>query len=432
MIQERAKEFLKKHGMRVQDIDREKLLEAFQKEMAAGLRGEPSSLMMIPSFISIDQPVKTDTPIVVLDAGGTNLRTAVVKFDQKGNADIGSFYKRAMPGTQGELSADEFYDAFAEFLMPVIDASETIGFCFSYSAEVTPDCDARLLYWSKQIEVPSVVGTMIGSGLCKKLEERGYHRKAIIVNDTVATLLAGRSMGITKDYSAYVGFILGTGTNTAYVEKNSRITKRKDLDPKGCMAVNVESGSFKGMPQCDFDKILDESTNDCGTYTFEKMISGGYLGRLGLVVLTQAAKEGLFSDSAKALIESWTDLQNKDLDDFCGGAPAEDNPFLASAFSAEDREMVIALGTPLYERSAVLTAVNIASAVIQTGEGKDPARPVCVNVDGSTFHKTRTGQFQKRVRKELETLLVERRNLHYELVRVDESPVIGAAIAGLK
>ena len=165
MNQGRAKEFLKKHGMRVQDIDREKLLETFQKEMSAGLRGEPSSLLMIPSFIPIGQPVKTDTPVVVLDAGGTNLRTAVVKFDAQGKAEIGSFYKRSMPGTQGELDADAFYETFADFLTPVIDASPSIGFCFSYSCDITPDCDAKLLYWSKQIEVPAVVGTMIGSGL---------------------------------------------------------------------------------------------------------------------------------------------------------------------------------------------------------------------------------------------------------------------------
>ncbi|MBO7653291.1 MAG: hexokinase [Kiritimatiellae bacterium] len=430
MMTDRATAFLKERGLDVDGIDREALLAAFADEMDVGLAGKPSSLMMIPSFISIDKPVKTDTPVIVLDAGGTNLRAATVKIDGAGKAEIGTFFKRPMPGTQGEIGADAFYDAFADFLMPIIDASESIGFCFSYPAEIMPDCDARLLHWSKQIEVPAVVGTMIGTGLCSHLARRGYRRRTVILNDTVATLLAGKSVGVARNYSAYVGFILGTGTNTAYVEKNSRITKRSDLDPDGAMAINVESGAFKKIDQSLFDRKMDAATNDCGHYTFEKMISGAYLGRVGFEVLKEAAEAGFFSPAAKALIQSWKSVSNKDLDDFCGASPTEDNPFLDPAFTETDQEAIVALCSPVYARAAVLTAVNIASAIIKTGEGHDPARPVCVNVDGSTYHRTRTGQFRNRVQDELAKLLGPR-GLSYELIRVDESPVIGAAVAGL-
>ncbi|NLG01977.1 MAG: hexokinase, partial [Lentisphaerae bacterium] len=214
-MHDREELFLKENGLDADGIDREALLTSFADEMNAGLAGRASSLMMIPSFISIDRPVKTETPVVVLDAGGTNLRAAVVSIDGTGQARIGSFSKRAMPGTQGALGAEAFFDAFAEFLMPIIAESESIGFCFSYPAEITPACDARLIRWSKQIEVPAVVGQMIGSGLLRHLAQRGYERRVVILNDTVATLLAGKSAGVAKPYSAYVGFILGTGTNTA-------------------------------------------------------------------------------------------------------------------------------------------------------------------------------------------------------------------------
>jgi len=422
--------FLKQNGLDVEGIDREALLTTFEEEMDAGLAGRPSSLMMIPSFISINKPVKTETPVVVLDAGGTNLRAAVVTINAEGHAEIGTFFKQPMPGTQGEVSSEAFYDAFADFLMPIIAESDSIGFCFSYPAEVMPNCDAKLLRWSKQIQVPSVVGTMIGSGLLKHLAQRGYKRHVVILNDTVATLLAGKSVVVTRDYSAYVGFILGTGTNTAYVERNARITKRTDLDMSGSMAINVESGAFRRVKQSRFDRIMDEATNDCGHYTFEKMISGAYLGWLGFIVLSEASKEGFFSATATAKIASWKTVSNKDLDDFCGAAPATDNPFLDAAFTEEDQELVVRLCTPVYERAAVLTAVNIASAILKTGEGKDPERPVCVNVDGSTYHRTRTAQFRNLVQSELQ-LLLKPRGIAYELIRVDESPVIGAAVAGL-
>lgn len=422
--------FLKENGLDIEGIDRAALLGTFMEEMEAGLAGRPSTLMMIPSFITIDKPVKTGTPVVVLDAGGTNLRAAVVMIDADGKAAIGSFFKRPMPGTEGEISAQAFYEAFADFLMPIIDVSETIGFCFSYAAEITPTCDAKLIYWTKQIDVPSVVGTLIGSGLQEELAKRGFQRKAIILNDTVATLLAGKTAGVAKPYSAYVGFILGTGTNTAYVEHNARIIKRNDLNQTESQVINVESGGFGCVTQSIFDQAMDAQTNDCGRYVFEKMISGAYLGRIGFEILKAAAKKGFFSASAVAVIQAWEGLSNKHLDDFCGGKPAAGNPFMVEAFTASDCECVKQLCTPIYVRAAVLTAVNLASAILKTGEGRDPTRPVCVNVDGSTYYKTLTADFQNRVQQELAALL-KPRGIAYELIKVDESPVIGAAVAGL-
>lgn len=429
-MNDRAVTFLKQNGLDVDGIDREGLLKAFDQEMEAGLAGKKSSLMMIPSFISIDKPVKTGKPIPVLDAGGTNLRAAVVSISAKGKVKLGSFTKRPMPGTQGKVSLKRFYDAFADLLVPVIGESKVFGFCFSYPAEITPTCDAKLLRWSKQIQAPAVVGKMIGSGLCRNLARRGHTLGTVILNDTVATLLAGKSAGVAKAYSAYVGFILGTGTNTAYVERNARITKRTDLAQDGSMVVNVESGAFRRAKQSRFDKLLDAGTNDRGEYTFEKMISGAYLGGLGFTVLREAAKAGFFSDRAAGRIQSWETVSTKALDDFCGGAPRPDNPFLDAAFGKADRKAVIALCTPVFARAAVLTAVNLASAILKTGEGKDRERPVCVNVDGSTYYRTLTADFQKRVQRELKALLAPR-GIAYELIKVDESPVIGAAVAGL-
>ncbi|NCB05475.1 MAG: hexokinase, partial [Clostridia bacterium] len=340
------------------------------------------------------------------------------------------FMKSEMPGTKEEIGAEAFFEAFADFVMPLVERSGNIGFCFSYAAEVTPECDARLIRWSKQIKAPEVEGRLIGTGLKRKLAMRGHERNVVILNDTVATLLAGKSAGVARAYSAYVGFILGTGTNTAYVEQNARITKRSDLDPAGSMVINVESGAFRRIEQSVFDRVMDAATNDPGHYTFEKMISGAYLGTLGFVVLKEAIKAGFFSAAAQQAIVSWSTLSNKHLDDFCGGKPTADNPFLAGAFTAEDHALVRALCTPVYARSAILTAINLASAILKTGAGLDPARPVCVNVDGSTYYRTLSADFQALVQRELAALL-KPYGVAYELVKIDDSPVIGAAVAGL-
>jgi hexokinase len=53
-----------------------------------------------------------------------------------------------------------------------------------------------------------------------------------------------------------------------------------------------------------------------------------------------------------------------------------------------------------------------------------------VNVDGSTYYRTLTADFKNLVQRELKALLAPR-GIAYELIKVEESPVIGAAVAGL-
>ena len=77
-------EFLEANGLETRTIDRAGLVAAFQKEMEAGLAGEPSSLKMIPTFTSPYGEVTKDTPVTVLDAGGTNFRAGTVTIPSDG------------------------------------------------------------------------------------------------------------------------------------------------------------------------------------------------------------------------------------------------------------------------------------------------------------------------------------------------------------
>ena len=425
-------DFFHGHGF-TSAVDTHALLAEFDRQMDAGLDGRaPASLAMIPSYVSMGRSVPVGSPVLVLDAGGTNLRVAVVWFDDRGTARIEDFQKYRMPGTEGrDLPAAEFFDALAEKLRPVVDRAGSIGFCFSYPAEITPDCDGRLLRWTKQVQAGEVVGRMVGAGVRDAVRAKFARDIPVrIVNDTVATLLAGRSVGVSRRYSSYVGFILGTGTNMAYVERAERIGKAPGLAPGSLMAINVESGYFDGVAQSDFDRAMDANLPDRGKGLFEKMISGAYLGKLALAVFRQAATEGLFSAPCAKAILAMEDLANKDFDDFVANPFAAGTAFDAVPLDEEDRRRVIELGTPVFLRAARLTAVNIAAAVIRCGEGRDPLHPVCVTVDGSTFFKTRSAQFKSRIEAELRSIL-EPRGLHYDLVQVDEAPVIGAAVAGL-
>ena len=425
-----AGRFLSDNGLCEAALDAETLLQAFDREMTLGLDGTPDAFPMIPAFVTIDRPVPPDTRVAVLDAGGTNLRAATVCFDAHGKPHVEDFSRHRMPGTHSELSAEAFYDALADLLAPLAAKTASIGFCFSYPAEITPDCDARLLRWTKQVKAPGVVNTMVGAGVRQRLALRGCDRPITVLNDTVATLLAGKSAGLAHRYGSYVGFILGTGTNTAYVERNCNIRKRRDLAPDGSMCINVESGCFPRAPQSRLDKLFDATTADCGSYTFEKMIAGAYLGGLGGMVLKEAAKAGLFTPATARAVLAMPTPSSKDLNLFCHNPWQPTDHLAALPWSDEDRRTALELCRPIYTRAALLTAVNIAAAVIRTGAGTDPLHPVAVNIDGSTYYHTKAAAFASRVQGHLRDLL-EPRGIHYELLSVDEAPIIGAAVAGL-
>ncbi len=426
-------EFLEDNGFEVRTLDRAALLAAFQREMEEGLAGRPSSLQMIPSYVSPEGELRRDVPVTVLDAGGTNLRGATVCFPSGSDgATIEHREKGQMPGATSHVTPDEFYEAFAAHVRRTAPFAKdpSIGFCFSYACETSREGDGRLLYWTKQIQAPDVIGQWVGAELARRLDPRPP--RILVLNDTVTTLLAGKSMekpGTRR--SAYIGFILGTGTNVAYVEKNRNILKAQPLDPAGTMVIDAESGGFGKIRQSAFDRAMDAKTHDAGKQVFEKMISGAYLGRLGLEVLKAASREGFFSKEAAGIMALGS-LESLDLDNFCASIKTDRANPLDRIFADEnDRRIARRLATPVFERAAILTAIHLAAFILQTGGGTDKEAPVAVCIDGSTYYKTRTVSFPKVVQGELDALLVPR-NIAFELTPCpDDAPMVGAAAAVL-
>jgi hexokinase len=80
----KAERFLERVGLDPESVDVERMLADFHAEMEAGLAGKPSSLAMIPTYLSADVEVPADKPVIALDAGGTHLRIALVSFDAAG------------------------------------------------------------------------------------------------------------------------------------------------------------------------------------------------------------------------------------------------------------------------------------------------------------------------------------------------------------
>ena len=113
------------------------------------------------------------------------------------------------------------------------------------------------------------------------------------MNDTVGTLVAYAY----SDPKTFMGVILGTGTNAAYVEDIKQIIKWRGGDvPSGAMIVNMEWGGFDNerliLPLTKYDRQLDKESLFPGTQTFEKLVSGMYLGELVRLVLLDLIEQG--------------------------------------------------------------------------------------------------------------------------------------------
>jgi hexokinase len=278
-----------------------------------------------------------------------------------------------------------------------------------------------------------VQGGHIGRGLARALVAAGAQApsRIVLLNDTVATLLAGRNAEPGRRFDDFVGVVCGTGINAAYVEGNRHITKVPGLDPSGSQIVNTESGSFGKGAYGPVDDEYDASTATPGKYRHEKTISGAYLGALCLFAARQAAHEGCFAADTAGGVTLISSLSTRELNDFLLYPDSLDNPLgaISHRASLEDGQALYRLCDAFVERAAAMAAVNLAAVVLKTGKGRDPRYPVCITVDGTTFWQLRS--FRSRVESRMRSLLAGANDRAWEITSVDDAPLLGAAIAAL-
>ncbi|MBN2325495.1 MAG: hexokinase [Spirochaetes bacterium] len=432
----KVREFFRHYGMDPDTIDMDECTASFIEEMEAGLGGKKSSLPMLPSYIEVDKPLPENKRVVVLDAGGTNFRVAAVHFTEGLVPAIENFKSFRMPGSEGEIGKKRFFDTIAGYVDPVAEEGDTIGFCFSYPTQTLPNKDGILLYTSKELLAPEVIGEAIGGNLLDALGRAGSGKieRVVLLNDTVATLLAGRAVGAAskrRSYSGYIGFILGTGSNCSYVEKNRNILKVEGLDSRGSQVINAESGAFGRAPMGELDKRFDAHTKDPGLQVFEKMISGRYLGGLAGEVVRAAAKDGLFSNAVKHRLLSLEALDTEQMNEYMRCPTGEEN-FLSSLLceaSETDRIILYHLMDVLVERAAKFSAIHLCAFVLKEGGGENPCLPVCITAEGSVFYGL--VDIRERILSYLGRYLKKKRKRYCEVIGIENAALIGAAVAGL-
>ena len=418
---EKARDFLERHGMTPESVDPDVYIYRMLSEMKSGLAGEACSMDMIPTYLSNDGELQSGVQAAVIDAGGTNFRSALVRF-QSGGYTVTDMIKRRMPGTEAPCTWEEFIRFTADAIEPLMDRAEVIGFCFSYAAVITPERDGRVITIDKEVVVEGCEGQLIGASLLQELERRGITGKRIVIlNDTVAVLL-GMAAGLDKSkYSGFTGQVSGTGTNTCVSLPVSAIGKLGLEGDRG-MIINLESGKYDGIKGGDFDRLLDEESHNPGQKHFEKLTAGVYLGEICHLMLNAAADEGLLSAACAEKVRSLPVFDSAVLDAWACG-----EGFEMLGGDEDDHDFAQTLSLALFHRSARCMCVNLLALAELIGGGRD--KPICMLAEGSLVQKGRC------YRPELERLLqlygTEKRGIALELHVGQETTLPGSAAAAL-
>lgn len=385
-------------------------------QMSRGLAGGDTSIPMLPSYVYAEGTPAKQVPAAVIDAGGTNFRRALVTLTDDG-AVVEDLAVHPMPGTDREATWAEFIACCADAVEPLLDRTNRIGICFSYSFTPTPDGDGQVLQITKEVRISGASGRPICADLAAELGRRGQVGLHLaLINDTLAVHL-GVAAGLGLPPAECMGMVCGTGSNVCCAVETNRITKL-DTPDRGAMLINTESGFFTGVRTGTFDRALDAASADPGHALSEKMVSGAYLGELCRLTLQGAAREGLFSKTGAKRILQMDALTSYEADTLSG--PLE-------ALSKKDKVTADEVIGAVFDRSAKTMCCTLSAVLRLTGKGTD-----CVfhiGAEGSLFQKSR--RFRPALERHMDAYARRCLVRRFEFNTCENTTLLGAACAAL-
>ena len=389
-------EFLQRHSASPEQLDSRECLHFLLEDMTQGLGGR-GNIPMLLSYLTPEIAIPAGSRCCVLDAGGTNLRTALAVFSEDGSCRLEGLRKMPMPGTEGLLSHNAFYAALAAPVQ-ALGHYENVGFCFSYNVTLDRTLDGPLDFWCKEVQVPEAVGRPVGASLKAALGDDC--RRVHVLNDSVAAMLGAGDV--------QVGIILGTGVNVCYVEQCRNIPKLTQPLKAHSMIISTEVGEFRRLPKSDFDRAVIAASDAPDNAHAEKQCSGGYLGDILSLAWNAAARETLLPETFRE--GSW---ELADISRFLEGQP--DTGIPGDATAAE-------IARQLIRRAAKIAAILCAGPMILASGPKQRK----IAIEGSQYWKL--SGFREAFHRELEELL-RPYGLDFSVVQVENACLIGAARA---
>ncbi|MDR0828559.1 MAG: hexokinase [Prevotellaceae bacterium] len=381
-----------------------KIGDNLQDKIEEGLKKDKQEILCIPTHITPKSEIPNGK-VLALDWGGNNFRAAIVEFKNGKPIILEKVSTTINKITTVGCTQEDLFEKMAECISQLTQLDESvksIGYCFSYPAAARLNGDAILLNWTKEIDIPDMIGKPVGEPFVKYLNSHKDIKTEFtnikVINDTVACLFGGLSVA---GFDNYIGLIVGTGTNMASLMRLNHIEKLNSKE-NWIVPVNLESGNFNPPYLTIIDGLVDAMTNNKGEHRFEKAISGGYLGEIFKTVFQH--------DKIKY------DFDGEDLSKTIKG----------NTYNYSDEKVEVA--KYIADRSAKLVAASVAG-LVQVLAAQDPTtKKVCLAADGSVFWKT--PDYKDLVEAELKILLPTDVTVTI-IPAMDDPNLIGSAIAAL-
>ncbi|KAJ3238694.1 hexokinase A [Chytriomyces hyalinus] len=422
-------------------------------EMRKGLQADGQALLMIPSHV-VNRPTGREVgSFLALDLGGTNFRVCEVVLDGHSGARVRQS-KHTITDAQKHMPANELFDFFADCVRKFLiegfvnvprgkEEAELqartwkLGFTFSFAVNQTAIDRGICVYMGKGFVNPGIVGSDVVILLQEAFKRKNLNIDVqALVNDTTGTLISHAYI----QPSTRVGVILGTGTNCAYVEKMENIPKYKGDDAEYAkeMIINMEWGTFDDeqvvIPRTKYDKRVDRTFNQEGKATFEKLISGMYLGEIVRFVIVDLVKNGeLFLAGGSPELNEPRSFETAFMSrierdhtlDLNDTRSVLEEMLKIPRTTLADRRLVKTLCELVGKRSARLSAAGVAAVVTKMNK----LDGCTVGIDGSLFELY--PHFSNRMRDALREILgISAENIVLEQAR-DGSGQGAALIAAL-
>lgn len=381
----------------------QKITDHFVTELDKGLSKKGGNIPMIPGWV-LDFPTGQETgDYLAIDLGGTNLRVVLVTL--KGNHKFQTVQsKYALAKHMRTALADELWGFIADCLKKFIEefypdgvaAPLPLGFTFSYPASQDKITEGILQTWTKGFDIAGVEGHDVVPMLQAALKKLDVPVEVVaLINDTTGTLVAS----MYTDEDTKMGLIFGTGVNGAYYDVCGLVPKLEgrlcdDIEDQTPLAINCEYGSFDNehlvLPRTRFDIQIDAESPRPGEQSFEKMISGYYLGEVLRLMLIELTDKGLIFHG-----QDVSKLREPFVMDTSFPSRVEEDPFenlsdvqelfqtsLDIQTTTPERKIIRKLAELIGERSARLSICGIAAICKKRGY-----KTAHCAADGSVYQK---------------------------------------------
>lgn len=229
---------------------------------------------------------------------------------------------------------------------------------------------SKLIHWAKGFATGRESGDPVEGRDIGELFQKAFISQSLpleikaVLNDTIGTLLACEYNKNDKDNYCYIGLIMGTGFNIAYIEPRYRYYEYQGK------IINLECGNFdKFLPYVDVDIEIDWNSENKSEMRMEKLVAAAYIGEIVRLIILK-----VFQDRAPptAWVENSLGVEDvmQIVNDVSPEHDVTEHKVLTKwgvVWEGEDLHDLYGVAKMVMQRSCCLSAMAICATAQQSG-----------------------------------------------------------------